>query len=180
MGNVSDSQGQLTLQSVFGYCRISNSSELSCMSSLPVNMNRMGRKTAGKKCHHRFLDAQGQVTLWYMVGSGRITNSSKLLCMSSLPASMEWMQSRTAEKKWKHRFSHYNSMEIFFRRLRAANSAVGGRIVPNFKILRALMHVIVNCIYEKDRMKISKEKVATSFSPLCVWYSFVSYVRSGD
>ena len=54
----------------------------------------------------------------------------------------------------------------FFRRSRAANSAVGGPIRPKFKLVRALMHVIIACKYEKDRMKNSREKVETPFSPL--------------
>ena len=54
----------------------------------------------------------------------------------------------------------------FFRRSRAANSAVGGRFWPNFELLRALMHVIITCKYEKDRIKNSREKVATRFFPL--------------
>ena len=54
----------------------------------------------------------------------------------------------------------------FFRRSRAANSTVCGRIWPNFELLRALMHVIITCKYEKDRIKNSREKVATPFFPL--------------
>ena len=47
-------------------------------------------------------------------------------------------------------------------RSRAANSAVSGRIWPNFELLRAPLHVIVTCKYLKDRVKSSREKVATS------------------
>ena len=54
----------------------------------------------------------------------------------------------------------------FFRRSRAANSAVSGPIRPKFELIRALMHVIIACKYEKDRMKNSREKVKTPFSPL--------------
>ena len=36
------------------------------------------------------------------------------------------------------------------------------RIWPNFELLRALMHVIITCKYEKDRIKNSREKVETS------------------
>ena len=91
-----------------------------------------------------------------VVGSGRISNSSKLSCMSSLPASMKWIQSRTAEKKWSQHFSHYKSMAgDFFRRSRAANSAVRGRIWLNFELLLAPMHVIIICKYKKERMKNS-------------------------
>ena len=54
----------------------------------------------------------------------------------------------------------------FFRRSRAANSAVCGPIRLKFELVRALMHVIITCKYEKDRMKNSREKVETLFSPL--------------
>ena len=50
----------------------------------------------------------------------------------------------------------------FFRLSRAANSAVSGGIWPNFELLRAVMHVIITCKYEKDRMKNSREIVAKS------------------
>ena len=53
----------------------------------------------------------------------------------------------------------------FFRRSRAANSAVGGPIRPKFELVRALMHVILTCKYEKERMKKSREKVETPFFP---------------
>ena len=41
------------------------------------------------------------------------------------------------KKKWKHQF---------FRRLRAANSVVHSRIWPNFKLIQALMYVIISCM----------------------------------
>ena len=96
-------------------------------------------------------------------------NSSKLSCMQSLPASIKRIRSRTAEKKWRHRFFHYKLM-VFFRRSRAANSAVTGPSRSKFKLVRALMHVIITCKYEKDRMKNSREKVETPFfSIITLW-----------
>ena len=53
----------------------------------------------------------------------------------------------------------------FFRRSRAVNSAVGGPITPKFELVQALMHVIVTCKYEKERIKNSREKVETPFFP---------------
>ena len=41
-----------------------------------------------------------------------------------------------------------------------------GRILPNFELIQALMHVLVICKYEKDPIKNSGENVMTSFSPL--------------
>ena len=39
-------------------------------------------------------------------------------------------------------------------------------IWPNFKLIQALMYVIITCKYEKDPIKNSREKVETSFFPL--------------
>ena len=62
-----------------------------------------------------------------------------------------------SEKKWKYQF---------FRRLRAANSVVRGPIWPNFKLIQALMYVIITCKYEKDPIKNNREKGATPFFKL--------------
>ena len=62
-----------------------------------------------------------------------------------------------SEKKRKHQF---------FRRLRAANSVVLGRTWPNFKLIQALMYVIITCKYEKDPIKNNREKEATPFFKL--------------
>ena len=62
-----------------------------------------------------------------------------------------------SEKKWKHQF---------FRCLRAANSVVCSQIWPNFKLIQALMYVIITCKYEKDSIKNNQEKVAKPFFKL--------------
>ena len=41
-----------------------------------------------------------------------------------------------------------------------------GWIWLNFKIIQALMYVIITCKYEKDPIKNSQDKVETSFFPL--------------
>ena len=51
-------------------------------------------------------------------------------------------------------------------RSRAANSIVSGGIWPKFKLMQALMYVIVTCKYKKDPIKNSRENVMTPFSPL--------------
>ena len=38
-----------------------------------------------------------------------------------------------------------------------------GRIWPNFKLIQALMYIIITCKYEMDQIKTSQEKVATQF-----------------
>ena len=66
-------------------------------------------------------------------------------------------------------------MGIFVSLSRAANSAVGGPIKPKFELVRALMHVIIACKYEKDQIKNSREKVETLFShykPMGIFQTF--------
>ena len=62
-----------------------------------------------------------------------------------------------SDKKWKHQF---------FRRLRAANYVVHGRIWLNFKLIQALIYVIITCKYEKDPINNNREKVPAPFFKL--------------
>ena len=102
---------------MLGSGRISNSSKLSCMLSLPASMKRIRLRTAEKKLRHHFShykpmgifpDFQGQLTLQWVVQLSRKSNSPELSRMFSLPASMKRIRCKTAEKKWRHRFSHHN------------------------------------------------------------------------
>ena len=101
--NFSDVQGQLTLVLVVVSGRNSNSSKLSCMSSLPARMRLIKSKMKELEClqdfsHYKsmgiFPDAQGQLTTQSLVRSGRISNSSEMLWMASLPASMKKIRSK--------------------------------------------------------------------------------------
>ena len=51
---------------------------------------------------------------------------------------------------------------IFFWRSRAANSVVGGQIWPKFELIQDIMHVLITCKFEKDRINSNGEKVVTS------------------
>ena len=73
---------------------------------------------------------------------------------------------KNSREKVETSFFRLKAYGDFFRRSRAANSLVGGPIRLKFELTRALMHVFVTCKYEKDRMKNSREKVETPFSPL--------------
>ena len=105
-----------------GSGRISNSSKLSCILSLPANMKRIRSRTAEKKWRHHFShykpmgifsDVQGRLTPQPVVRADRNSNTSELSCVSSLPASMKRIKRQTAEKKWRHRFLLYNPMGAF-------------------------------------------------------------------
>ena len=54
-------------------------------------------------------------------------------------------------------------MGFFFRRLKAANSVVHGRISLNFELIQALMYIIVTCKYEMNPIKTDRENVMTPF-----------------
>ena len=75
----SDTQGQITLESVVVFSRNWNSSNLSCMSSLPTRMKMTHTKMKDLECsqdffHYKsmgiFPDAQGQLTPQSLVQSG--------------------------------------------------------------------------------------------------------------
>ena len=50
----------------------------------------------------------------------------------------------------------------FFRRSRAANSVFGGQIWPKFELIQDIMHVLITCKFEKDRINSNGKKEVTS------------------
>ena len=59
------------------------------------------------------------------------------------------------------RFSPLQVYGIFFRRSRAANSAVLGRIWMKFELLRDIIDVLIICKYEEDPIKNEGARVLT-------------------
>ena len=55
-----------------------------------------------------------------------------------------------------------------FRSSRAANSIVSGGIRSKFKLIQALIHVLVTYKNEEDQIKNEAARVATTFLPLLV------------
>ena len=53
-------------------------------------------------------------------------------------------------------------MGVFLRRSRAANSVVGGPILPKFELIHNIMHVVVTSKFEKDRININGDYLMTS------------------
>ena len=77
---------------------------------------------------------------------------------------------KNSQEKVETSFFPLKAYGDFSRCSRAANSVVGGPIRPKFELVQALMHVIVTCKYENERMKNSREKVETPFFhhiPIC-------------
>ena len=113
--NFSDAQGQITLESAVVSGRNSNSSKLSCMSSLPARMRVIESKMKELECsqdfsHYKsmgiFPDTQGQLTPQSLVRSGRISNSSEMVWMFSLPASMKKIGLKMKALEWSQHFPH--------------------------------------------------------------------------
>ena len=113
--NLSDVQGQITLELVVVSGRNLNSSKLSCMSSLPARMRLIKSKMKELECsqdfsHYKsigiFPDAQGQITPQSLVLSARISNSSEMLWMFSLPASMKNIRSKMKALECSQHFPH--------------------------------------------------------------------------
>ena len=50
-------------------------------------------------------------------------------------------------------------MGVFFKRSRAANSTVHGRILPNFELIRDIMVVLITCMNEEDLIKNEDARV---------------------
>ena len=128
-----------------------------------------------------FLDAQEQPTLWSLIGSGQILNSSKLLCsMSSLLHSQKSDLAKFQTPLSSYACHHYLQVwkGSIKKQLRKSGNTIfsiitlsvametSSRIWPNFKLTQALMYVILTSKYDVDRVKNSREKVATTFFPL--------------
>ena len=118
--NISDAQGQITLELVVVSGRNLNSSKLSCMSLLPARMKMIQSKMKELEwsqhfSHYKsmgiFLDAQGQLTLQSMVRSSRISNSFEMLWLSLLPLRIKKIQSKMKALEWSQDFPHYYPME---------------------------------------------------------------------
>ena len=68
----------------------------------------------------------------------------------------------------------------FFRRSRAANSVVGGQIWPKFELIQDIMHVLITCKFEKDRINGEKwwrrffrrSRAANSIVSVGIWPKF--------
>ena len=63
------------------------------------------------------------------------------------------------EKMWKYQFFRHS-------RIATCNSVVSIQIWPKFKLIQALIYVLITCKYQKDQIKINQETVETTFSPL--------------
>ena len=66
-----------------------------------------------------------------------------------------------------------------FRHLRAAKYVVRGRIWPNFKLIQALMYVIITRKYEKDIIKNNRKSGNTVFQIIALSVAMETVVRSG-
>ena len=71
-------------------------------------------------------------------------------------------------------------MHQLFRRARADNSGVEGGIWTKFKLIHALMHVLLTCKNEIDQIKNDGARVFTRFLPLEIYRDFSRRSRSAN
>ena len=74
-------------------------------------------------------------------------------------------------------------MGIFFLRSRAANSVVSGPFWPKFELIQDIMHVLITCKFEKDRINSNGEQVAkratiAQLSPMCQGHISFQKIRT--
>ena len=53
--------------------------------------------------------------------------------------------------------------DVFFRRSRANNSEVSGRVLPKFELIQAFIVFLITCKNEEDPIKNEGARVLTSF-----------------
>ena len=104
-------QGRISPKWLIRSGLISNSFELSCLSSLPASLTKIQSKVTEKSWDIIFFTTQGHVTPKWLVRYGRNLNSSEILCISSLPVSLMTIEFIVTEKIWRHHFPHPKSME---------------------------------------------------------------------
>ena len=91
-------------------------------------------------------------------------HASKIVCMSLLNASLKRI------KKLKHHFRH----------LKAANSVISRQIWPKFELIKVLMHVLITCKYQNDRIENNQEIVEIHFFHYISMGVFLRCSRAGN
>ena len=113
-----------------------------------------------------FPDAQGQLTLQSTIRSCKKFQTRPRLMVVLLSCKMKKIRSKIEALECSQ---HYTSI---IRRARADNSGVGGGIWPKFELIKAFMHVPLNCKNEVDQIKNQEARVFTRFLPLKVYGDF--------
>ena len=107
-----------------------------------------------------FYDTQGQLNQQSEVGSTQGSNSSKFLWLPLLPERMKKIKSKVRVLE---RSQHYPSV---LRCSRGANAIIGDGILTKFKLIQALIVVLIVCKNKEDAFKIENTRVVTTFLPL--------------
>ena len=151
---------------MLGSSRISNSSKLSCMLSLPASMKRIRLRTAEKKWRHHFpIISHGNFFRLSRAANSALGGPIKpkfelvrALMHVIIACKYEVDQIKNSREKMETPFFAIITLSVTME--------TSGWIWPNFKLIQALMYVIITCKYKKDLIKNSREKLETSFFPL--------------
>ena len=129
---------------------------VTCKNEKDPFKNEWSQQISHCKSMQIFYDAQGKLTPQTEVGSTLNLNSSKLLWLSLLPARMKKIQSKMKALEWSQQCYIIHQ---FLRCSRAANSLIGDGILTKFKLIQALIVVLLICKNEEDQFKIESTRV---------------------
>ena len=138
------------------------------MSLLPANMKWIRSRTAKKKWQHHFFAI---ISLWgFFFRPSRAANSAVssqiwpnfelLRALMQVIFTCKYEKERMKNSREKVETSFFPIITVSF------TMEASGWVWSNFKLIQALMYVIITCKYEKDPINKSREKVETSFFPI--------------
>ena len=166
----SDVQGQITLVFVVVFGRNSNSSKLSCMSSLPARMKMIESKMKELECSQDFSHYK---SMGFFSRRSRASKSAVLgpiwpnfeLVLDVMNVLVTYQYEEDPIKK--RGASVFTTLYINFSDAQGQISlelaVVSGRI---FFLIQAFMYVLVTCKNEDDRFKNEGARGFTRFLPL--------------
>ena len=150
-----------------GFGRISNSSKLLCMSSLPTSMKGISWKTAEEKWQHHFSHYKAMGIFFRRSKAANSPDGgqiwSDLVEFRTPPSSHACQRYQQVWKGSDEKQPRKSGNTVFIFITLTVAIETRGLIWSNFKLTKAFMYVTNTCKYEKDRIKNSWEKVATPF-----------------
>ena len=152
--------------------RISNSSKLLYISSLPASMKRIRWKIAEKMWWRHFLHYKSMGFFQTLKGSQLRSPWSYLAEFKTHSSSYVYHHYLQVWNLSNQKHSRKCDDNVFPTLTLSVATETSGHIWPNFKLIQALIHILITCKYEKDPIKNSGENVMTSFPPLCLWDFF--------
>ena len=160
---ISPLKGTLTPKWQVRYDQKSTSSEILCLSSLPVSLMKTEFIVTEKRWRHH------SKSMGMLKGEklrSEKSDPAQTRTRSSFYACPCYLQVwQISDQRWLRKAGDI----IMFHRSRACNTKVTGQIWSEFEPIQDVMPVLVTCKFDEDWIHSNWEKVETSFSPLSQW-----------